>query len=551
MSDTLVNPTPTKVSKLAWVKDIFFDKTVTHAKAAWDKAYPAEDYVGLEDDPQSQVETTLETSTNAPILAPATVHEPRVNSQHIWAGAFLEAYGFDGFDLPSTKVTYNSGDKKQVSDGKFSKTEPALYNGKKLTPLLAFATFLGLPTRTASVGVDGIARLNWRQIVRNIFGGWNPIPRKNPLTQKMKWNVAFIPVKIVIAIIKVALILPKIALNIVKLFTEFLPSVLMNYSGKWTGILAHKAGKKFAQSGVLAKVVGSLLLVPIAIVGAVHTAFRLVTLVGRTLTSPEKSARLAWAYGRSFGTDKRGNPTTRATKTLGILLGGLAATLSIALTAILWMIALPLLVSEAVILVPQLVPLLTSISQLPVVAASLTFAKGTVALVLGSLPAAFSTAATGFAAMIGLNVSATAVAVGTTIAAIAAPTTTIASRLADELSNSWARWKTDGMINWINSAFPKTRRKQGEVDKSAAEDSSPEKGNKLETSPNASPETLRLAQVKRDAEKSANANAENLDGIEFDASKHPKTATTSATKDPVKDDEKRLEDAGLGAPGNN
>jgi hypothetical protein len=63
MSDTLVNPTPTKVSKLAWVKDIFFDKTVTHAKAAWDKAYPAEDYVGLEDDPQSQVETTLETST--------------------------------------------------------------------------------------------------------------------------------------------------------------------------------------------------------------------------------------------------------------------------------------------------------------------------------------------------------------------------------------------------------------------------------------------------------------------------------------------------------
>ena len=162
--------------------------------------------------------------------------------------------------------------------------------------------------------------------------------------------------------------------------------------------------------------------IPIILLGAIHYAARIVALLGTALTSPEKSARMAWEYGRALNS-----------KVFGTLLGILGAAISVALTTVLWIVLLPLMISEILVLIPQLGTVLAAISQWSVVASSLTFIQGTFALVAGSLPAAFATAASAVTAALGLTVSATTLAVATTVAVIAAPVTTIGSRIADEL----------------------------------------------------------------------------------------------------------------------
>jgi hypothetical protein len=421
---------------------------------------------------------------------PLTTLKPHVNQQHIILGSFLKTYGFDGYEVTSNTLTSAEGVKFK-------------YGIKSIAPSLALATFFGLPTRLQN---EGQAEYTWRQFVRNLFGGWDAITLKKhlvdvPVTKKENelepvallgsvitddslssepeikkvekndwastlrgkrlWNLLLlVPFKLVIAAFKLVSIPFKFALNVVKIFTEFLPEVVLNYSGYWAG----HAARLITSKQLAPTIIGLLAAI---VVFPVHYTARIVALLGTALTSPEKSARMAWEYSRALNS-----------RVLGTILGAIGATMSIAISALLWVVFLPFVVGEVLVLFPQLIPVLTAISRLPIVASSLTLVTGTFGLVAGSLPAAFSAAATSIATFLGISVSATVLAVSATTAVVAAPVTTIASRLADELSNAWARWTsemtlqvaTQQAVKQIAAAVPKRGREASASHPSAEAD---------------------------------------------------------------------------------
>ena len=394
--------------------------------------------------------------------------KPYVDPSHVFSGAFLKTFGLDGYVSPTTEYVNALGEtgKAEAEDG-------------SLPLVLVLPALLGLPNRLGDT---------WKQYIRNLFGGWDSIiahsngpseviavstqgdsdealtaPPKRfsfNFTGKRLWNVLALPVKLLVILpLKIIGIPFKIALNVVKLVTEFLPEVILNYTGMAMGYFVGKINEATALGKVSSRqypfwqVLAAyfVLSIPIAVLGAIHYAARIFALIGTAVTSPEKSARSAWEYGRALNS-----------KFFGVVFGTLGATLSIALTTVMWIVLFPLMVSEILVLIPQLVPLLTAISHWPIVASSLTFVQGTFALVVGSLPAAFAAAATAVTGALGIAVSATVLAVAVTIAVIAAPVTTIASRIADELSNIWARWKADiGLADAVRAALPKRGHEDG------------------------------------------------------------------------------------------
>lgn len=165
-----------------------------------------------------------------------------------------------------------------------------------------------------------------------------------------------------------------------------------------------------------------------------HHIARLWAFLGTAMTSPEKSARLAWDYGRALNSR------------FGYLFAFLGAAISVTVTAILWTITLPLVFTEAVALIPALGSVIASIAQLPIVASALAYLNGTAVLISGTLPAAFSAAATAISTAFGVTVSATTLAVAAIVAFIAAPVTSTLSRDADALSNRWTLWSADSPL---------------------------------------------------------------------------------------------------------
>ena len=301
-------------------------------------------------------------------------------------------------------------------------------------------TFLGFPTRLHG----GYANLGVREIVRNLFGGWDSLI-SDPLTEdagswtfrgKRLWNVLLLPIKFVIFAIKLLTIPLKFMLNVLKLFSEFLPEVILNYSGFLFGrvsssfLILH-----YSNEGPGFKIVVGIITALIFIVTTpIHYAARLLALVGTALTSPEKSARMAWNYGRALNSR------------WGYVFAFIGAALSVTLSATLWAIALPFVFAEALVLIPALGPIVAGIAQWPIVVSTLTYINGAATLVAGTLPAAFSLAATALSSAFGVAVTATTLAVATTVAFIVAPVASIVSRILDVLSNAWTKWGADAPL---------------------------------------------------------------------------------------------------------
>ena len=361
-----------------------------------------------------------------------------VNPGKILQGSFLKTYGFDGYESTSTELVDAEGEGYS-----YDQRGPGLYSFPSVPFSLALMTFLGFPTRLH----DGNAHLGPREIVRNLFGGWDSLKKNPRLTGwfwwlypknytfqgKRLWNVIFLPIKFVIFAVKVATIPLKFALNVLKFFTEFLPEVILNYSGYWFG-LASSAFLRlhYEKDPWYSKILlGVLIALVFTVAAPIHYAARLLALVGTALTSPEKSARSAWNYGRAINSR------------WGYVFAFIGAALSIALSATLWAIALPFVFAEALVLIPALGPIVAGIAQWPIVASSLAVINGAATLVAGTVPATFSLAATALSSAFGVAVSATTLAVATTVAFIVAPVASIASRLSDGLSNVWAKWKAN------------------------------------------------------------------------------------------------------------
>ena len=140
--------------------------------------------------------------------------------------AFLITYGFDGFDLTRSEITYPDRDK------------PEPLKGWQFDKWLLVASFFGLPTRPEAFEDGGkiTPKLTFKQLMKNFIGGWTPLYHYNEQKQRV-WdlNEKGIWRLVVALILKIFVILPlkilaipiKTLINIVKLFSEFLPMILI------------------------------------------------------------------------------------------------------------------------------------------------------------------------------------------------------------------------------------------------------------------------------------------------------------------------------------
>lgn len=368
-------------------------------------------------------------------------YPPPVDPDNIIAGSFLNTFPPDGY-VPAT-THYATAEGGEVI---LQKTHP-----QHLSWRLIGSVLFGLPNRppgkikniddcvNLSQNVGG--RQNFRQIVRNFFGGWDSLEEEPggysyTVEGKRFWNLLVLPVKFFIIFpVKLIGVPLKIILNIVKLFSEFLSEIILNFTGKIIGYLAvllienrraasrgHKTWRDF-----IFFVVMSLLLFPILF--PLHYAARMVSLISQAMFSPEKSARNAWEYG------KRLRP-----KAIGFIFGAVGAAMSVILSTVLWMFALPFLVSGILQLLPQLVPLLNALAQWPVVVSGLKLMQGVYLYGMATLPAVFSTALTALSAFLGVTTSTTVLIVTFTVA-LYTPIIILLSRAADIFSDAWARWE--------------------------------------------------------------------------------------------------------------
>jgi hypothetical protein len=344
-----------------------------------------------------------------------SVNKINTNKFLYFKEAFLETYEFDGYDTTSTQFTPGL---KEADESSFE------FSSAFLTPFMAISTFFGLPTRPEKASIDEGALLTVRQIVRNFFGGWNPVKYnaetdESNIEGKVLWNIIFLPIKLLIFLIKIATIPFKIALNTIKLFTEFFPTVIAKYSAQWAETFENLRIKKVRNARHIFKVLPFLLYgIAALITGGIFALSFGISILGRMITSPEKSARMAWALGKKTSYDT----------IPGIIMGALVAAISLYFTLSLWCIIAflgwPLVVPFALSHIPALATLLTSFSHISIVAASLSLIKGALVSFWAIVPEVY----------VGL------VQLGLTAAFVI--TFTIAIRIADELSNAWARWGT-------------------------------------------------------------------------------------------------------------
>jgi hypothetical protein len=356
------------------------------------------------------------------------IPEPTLDRNNIFEAAFLKTYEFDGYDVTQNEAV--------AADGKTFRLP------RRLTKALILTTIFGLPNR---FGLDSSKHYaqSLLQIAKNYIGGWDTLPQ-NPKTKKINFNdltrkqvanliVTVIPIKpLVILPLKLVGTVLKTGLFVVKFVTELLSTILEEVSGKLAGYTFAVAGNQIRKQTLLSVVPGIVLFALSGLAFLAHSALRVVSLLARAIFSPQKNARMAWAYG--IKTDSRFAP----------LIGIVGVALSIALTLTLWAIVLPLAINQVMMVIPQLLPLLTQLGQIPVIAASLTVINGSLATASASIAAAFSPAVTALAAIAGVKVSATALAVGSTFAVISAPLAIGLSTVADGFSNRWAKW--DGVL---------------------------------------------------------------------------------------------------------
>ena len=193
----------------------------------------------------------------------------------------------------------------------------------------------------------------------------------------------------------------------------------------------------FIPGGLIA---GSCIVVGGAIWAALNAVLRIIPLIIRAITSPEKSARMALAFGRELKLSIFGVK-------VGNIVGVIGAAISIAISIVAWTIAFPLAIGAIVSFFPVVVQaVVVWVANLPVVGAFLSsvYASLQVAgLALGTalqpvLGAIFGPVLGFLSTFLGLHLSATVVMVGTTLGMLLVSVGVMASGVADGLSDWWA-----------------------------------------------------------------------------------------------------------------
>ena len=335
----------------------------------------------------------------------------------ILAESFLATFGFDGYDPAKHEIATHVEDKKN-------------YKVEELSWKLIIASFLGLPSRLPP---ERDRKLDFKTVVRGFIGGW--IPRTQVFDEKIwnkkdQWQRAAIPVKLLLILPLKLVTWPfKLLINIVKLFTEFLPKILEICFGlALLQLISLGIEATIKQQSAKSLVLGILS----AITSLFYLGSFLAHLIGRLLTSPEKSARIFYYFIQ-----------TRTEKALGenwsIFLGVVFAAMSILYSAMLWAIVLPLAVGFVTANFPIVLQAVAWVMQLPVVGPFLSFVQN-VFVAIGSATSSFSNVkfAALFSQSLGLQISNAVLFLCTGIAYLAAPMAVILTHFTDRFSNWWA-----------------------------------------------------------------------------------------------------------------
>ncbi len=400
---------------------------------------------------------------------------------------------------------------------------------------LTVAAFFGLPCRPIAIfDEDGNPCISYtfRQFLFDLAGGWNIVnetitgeatiqpvkavteedadseygsgksvepvkPATLSFSQK-RWTEKKIFSGLVL-LFKILVIVPfkiisgllKFALNIVKLVTEvFIPLLtgllamaankLIGYTGSalwWT--LSYDEERrtygfnplKFLFGGIATIIVASVALVTSVVQYALLWASRF----GLALTSPDKSARLAFHAGKKllnngiydYDTESYGY-NSKFQKGFSYFVAGFLFVASLATSALLWMITLPLALGTLTTIFPSIITAIQWVAQLPFVTATLTWftqwpvVAGSVALVNSlfgtvgvALASVFGPALTTLAALIHVQVPAAVALVGLTLGFIVTPVASLLSRGLDALSDAWAKWVEQAPVTtaiaWLKS----------------------------------------------------------------------------------------------------
>ncbi len=442
----------------------------------------------------------------------------RSYSYVLFKGALLETLPFDGFDPSTNSYT--------TANGKFVES----YNSYNLPASIFWTSLLGMPNRPSDATEEGEPVLDIKQGFKGWWGSWTALyeteetstpqaaqalspdaeqevnafsseggahvgskdsaimqpggeeSAPKPITKRTWYplNAKTILQAIPGLFFKFLIILPfklltwpfKIALNVVKLFTEALPLYLSNLSAAAIGELAYQNSvmwnKKLSEPRKArprphdtTSWTKFWYITPRAIaiffLGLVHYSTRIIFLVLRAITSPQQSARQAFYAGRGLkiasvtteeGEEYDNNDQVEWTKTsnvLGFILGSFGALVSLTVSAVGWAIFLPLTLGAISSFVPQLPVLISNIATLPFIANSLATINGAlspiVVLISNTVGAAFAPLISAMASAVpGLVMSAQIIAVGTTLGLLLAPLASISNRVADVFSNFWAAW---------------------------------------------------------------------------------------------------------------
>jgi hypothetical protein len=393
---------------------------------------------------RSHTRTAFAADNSATEEAPARA----LKFKNLLKAALLKTYEFDGYDVTTNEFTTTKGITEHYRSHSFNR-------------LMYVAGLLGLPNRPddtketsqklditgggapkLDTQVNFFPKLTPGQFLKNFIGGWRDLADESASKKMRLLQFFVIPLKGMIFCIKLLTFPLKLLLNVAKFFTEFLPVLIADTSAQAIGSQVRRLSevnetKKISYKGLRQFARGSL----IGLLGLVYYSTKLLSVVGRAITSPEKNARIAFAYGRAFNITH----WAKSSKVIGIFLGIVGGALSIAVTAAIWAITLPLLIGAVMSFVPAITPLVTWMLQLPLVGTSLGMVHGALATISSVIGAAFAPAITFLASFIvGLQVPAQAIALGATLAVIAAPSVAILSKVADVLSNLWVSWMITG-----------------------------------------------------------------------------------------------------------
>ncbi|MBX9586427.1 MAG: ankyrin repeat domain-containing protein [Gammaproteobacteria bacterium] len=420
------------------------------------------------------------------------------NDYYLIKEAFLETFEFDGYNAATKEFTPG------LPEDPIRRYE---FPTEALTFWTALAIFFGIPSRPEKACLDEGAVWTGRQFIRNFFGGWNPAQwhfetGENNIEGKVLLNfiLLFVPVKIAIAVFKLVSIPFKITLNFIKLLTEFLPALALRTLLLWSEDLYNlrlkkiKCARGLFSTALACTIYGGLSFfnfVLFVMVSLLHPTLR-------TATSPEKSARMVWEKVKTGP----GDPIDKCIEITALFCYTYLGTVIFwtCTVAVIWTLAIPFIVIHF----PTLVALFTTLTHAPIISSSILFIKSSMI----SLWALVGETNIGV-----LNLG---------LIAATPLTIMIASRLADEFSNAWARWVPAKPTSKFE--FPEIAKEDNAALKRSCYENNPAEDPSLQTSKDA----LVIYTGFEDAEEKANESATNVATLARRVDEHPLNRRSSA-----------------------